>query len=125
MAVAGQRVNVDHSSGSGGWTVFFYSAQNAQFVGSAFEQDCGGAKCISISSTAREDGQFVGGGTATDFTGTWYAIKQMLVPAGATDVSVRPTHLEPPEAADKDRVHAGIGGHDGKRDDQDPQALRR
>jgi benzoyl-CoA 2,3-dioxygenase component A len=45
--------------------------------------------------------------------------------ASPRNVSVRPTHLEPPEAADKDRVHAGIGGHDGKRDDQDPQALRR
>jgi hypothetical protein len=40
-------------------------------------------------------------------------------------VSVRPTHLELPEAADKDRVHVEIGGHDGKRDDQDPKALRR
>ena len=40
-------------------------------------------------------------------------------------VSVRRTHLEVDRASGKDRVHVGIGGHDGKRQGGDSAAVRR
>ena len=41
------------------------------------------------------------------------------------DVSVRRTHLEVDRASGKDRVHVGIGGHDGKRQGSNAPAVRR
>jgi PEP-CTERM motif len=76
-------VTVDVSTNNPNW-IASYSA----FSGTAFQYSCGTIDCISITSTGSNNGNFVGGGSAGDFTGTWSATLQFFLPLDSENVSL-------------------------------------
>jgi hypothetical protein len=75
-------IPIDVSTNNAGWT-----ASYSTFSGPAYHYSCGTVDCISISSNGRSGGTFVGGGTYTDFTGTWTATLDFFLPADALNVA--------------------------------------
>jgi hypothetical protein len=71
---------IDISTHNPGWQASYPGGS-----GPAFQNPCVPVSCISISSTARADGQFVGGGTAEAFKGVWQAWLDFDVPATGPD----------------------------------------
>jgi hypothetical protein len=76
---------IDISTANPGW-----QASYSGFSGPAYRYSngCPLADCISISSTGYGDGEFVGGGTANDFTGLWTASLAFDVPFAAEGVQM-------------------------------------
>lgn len=72
---------IDVSTSNPDWT-----ASYGGFSGTAFHYSCGSVDCISISSTGFPNGTFVGGGTAGNFTGTWTATLDSVLPANAANI---------------------------------------
>lgn len=77
MAPAQAFTPINVSTANPGW-----QASYASFSGPAYRYStgCPQADCLSISSTGYADGSFVGGGTASDFTGRWTARLAFDVP---------------------------------------------
>jgi len=76
-------ISIDVSTSNPGWV-----ASYGGFSGSAFHYSCGSVDCISISSNGTNSGNFVGGGTAAAFTGTWSAQLSFFLPVNAQNVTL-------------------------------------
>jgi hypothetical protein len=61
-------------------------AEYNEYIGPAFHFPCPVHDCISISSNGRADGQFVQGGTADQFSGSWRAYLEFELPLDAVGV---------------------------------------
>lgn len=78
-------MNIDVSTSNGLWIASFSS-----YSGIAYHPFIGRTPpdydSISISSTGNQNGTFVGGGSASAFTGTWYAKYSFYLPSWATNI---------------------------------------
>jgi hypothetical protein len=81
LAAGAHAQNIDLSTSQPGWQAGYVGGS-----GTAYHFGClQTVDCISISSTGRVDGQFVGGTDGSAFDGQWRAQYSFMVPAGVSN----------------------------------------
>lgn len=87
-AAGAQALSLDVSTSQPGWQAS-YALGSGGASGAAYHFGClQPVDCISVSSTGRADGQFVGGTSGTEFDGHWQAQYSFMLPANASNAQL-------------------------------------